>query len=74
MDGELNATRAALKLYEAKLKELMPPKEYAAFVEETARAMFLGEVMSSPNEDFRQVVIDNWDAITAPVISEEVEE
>lgn len=58
---------AMLKMYEDKLKEYMTKEEYAKFSEEVAKTTFLAEVLASPNDEFKKMVVDNWDEITAPV-------
>lgn len=64
---EVTRLMQIIKLYEDKLKELMPEAEFRAFIEQTARATFLSEVMAMPDGEFKQTIIDNWSAITAPV-------
>jgi hypothetical protein len=32
-----------------------------------AKTAFAAEVMLSPNEDFKKMVFENWDEITAPI-------
>ena len=67
--GEKGLQRV-VKLYEKKLRELMPEDEYRQFVESVAKMVFAAEIMESPNEDLKELVFENWDAITAPVVSE----
>lgn len=62
-----------LKLYEEKLREYMTEKEYGQFAEKVSRMAFAADVMESPNEDFKKMVFENWDAITAPISTEEEE-
>lgn len=64
-----NTTMAMLQIYEDKLRELMGAADYSKFAEETARATFLSEVMAMPDGEFKQMIIDKWDSITAPVMS-----
>lgn len=59
-----------LKMYEEKLREYMSPQEYRQFSERVARMTFAADVMESPNEDFKRMVFENWDAITAPIETE----
>lgn len=58
---------AILKMYEEKLKEYMTEGEYKQFSEQVAKTTFFAEVMSSPNDEFKQMVLDNWESITAPI-------
>ena len=62
-----------LKLYEEKLREYMTEKEYGQLAEKVSRMGFAADVMESPNEDFKKMVFENWDAITAPISTEEEE-
>lgn len=62
---------AMLIMYENKLKEYMSEEEYTKFSEEVAKGVFLAEVLASPNDEFKKMVADNWDAITAPMEDEE---
>jgi hypothetical protein len=62
---------AMLKMYENKLKEYMSEEEYTKFAEEVAKGVFLAEVLASPNDEFKKMVADNWDDITAPMEEEE---
>ena len=55
-----------LKLYEQKLQEYMNENEYKAFTGQVAKIIFFAEVAQSPNDDFKKMVFENWDAITAP--------
>ena len=60
-----------IKIYDEKLKELMPENEYTKFVESVAKTAFAAEIMLSPNEDFKKMVFENWDEITAPIKRED---
>ena len=60
------ALREVLKLYEQKLQEYMTEDEYAAFSTQVSKLVFYAEVMRSPNDEFKEMVLGNWDAITAP--------
>ena len=51
---------AMMKMYENKLKEYMTE-------EQVAKTVFLAEVLASPNDEFKKIVADNWDEITAPI-------
>ena len=53
-----------LKAYEEELKKRMPEKEYYAFSVKLAKEAFFREISNSPNEDFRNTVLDNFEAIT----------
>ena len=57
----------ALKMYEAKLREYMTEQEYKEFVETVSKTIFLAEVMTSPSEEFKKIVAEHWDEITAPI-------
>ena len=52
-----------LKAYEDELKKYMPEDEYVAFATKVAKISFFAEIMSSPNEEFRNIVLENWDKI-----------
>jgi hypothetical protein len=58
---------AMMKIYENKLKEYMTEEEYTQFSEQVAKTVFLAEVLASPNDEFKKIVADNWDEITAPI-------
>ncbi len=53
-----------LKTYEEELRKHMPKEEFTAFATKVAKTSFLAEVMASPNEDFRNTVLENWEDIT----------
>lgn len=49
---------------EKKLKELMPPDEYAAFSVKLAKETFMKEVDGMAECEFKEFIIDNFDTIT----------
>lgn len=53
-----------LKAYEKELQEHMTEEEYMAFATKVAKTSFFAEVMASPNEEFCNTVLENWDDIT----------
>ena len=53
-----------LKMYEEELRSRMPTNEFKAFATKVAKTTFLAEVMASPNEGFRDTVLENWEDIT----------
>lgn len=55
--------KAVMDAYDKKLKEVLSEEEYKAFTKETAKQLFLAEVMACPNEDFKKFVTENFDSI-----------
>ena len=50
--------------YEAKLKELMPAEEYDAFISQVAKALFAEDIMGMADGAFKDLCLDNFEAIT----------
>ena len=67
MSREEKLLTETLRMYEQKLKEYMTEQEYKEWSEMVAKTLFLAEVMASPNEDFKKMVAEHWDEITAPI-------
>ena len=55
--------KAIMDAYDKKLKEVLTEEEYKAFTKETAKQVFLAEVMACPNEDFKRFVMSNFESI-----------
>jgi len=55
---------AVIKMYEEKLKEFMTDKDYMEFCAKVAKTVFLAEIMSFPDGEFKDFVLDNFDLIT----------
>ena len=64
---DVNMFRAVTKAYEKKLEELMGKEEFEKFVFETTKQLFLAEVMACPDEEFKKVILENFDQITEDV-------
>lgn len=54
----------AMKLYEEKLRSLMPEEEFYAFVTDVFKKTFRAEVNNMPDGAFKQFCIDNFGMIT----------
>ena len=52
------------KMYEEKLIELMGKRKYYKFSTECAKSLFIDEVSSMKNNNFKQFILDNFDEIT----------
>lgn len=50
--------------YENKLKELMGEDEFVKFSTEIARELFAEEICGMADGDFKETILDNFDAIT----------
>lgn len=62
---------AMLKMYENKLKEYMTEEEYKKFAKEVAKTVFLAEIEERPDDEYKKMLNEIWDAITAPMEDEE---
>jgi len=52
-----------LRMYDEKLKELMPEDEYRTFVAEVAKAAFRAEVANMPESEFKDLCLEQMEAI-----------
>jgi hypothetical protein len=50
--------------YESKLKELMGESEFYAYSAELAKELFAEEICGMADSEFKDMVLDNFDAIT----------
>lgn len=50
--------------YEKQLQKMMSPKKYKRFVNGVVKDAFLKELNNMANSDFKDVILDNIDAIT----------
>lgn len=50
--------------YEAKLKELMGEDAFQEFAMEVAKSMFANEILGMADGEFKETILDNFDAIT----------
>lgn len=52
------------KMYEEKLIELMGKRKFYMFSTECAKSLFMDDVCSMENNDFKQFILDNFEDIT----------
>jgi hypothetical protein len=50
--------------YEAKVKELMTPKDYEEWAAKRAAELFKKQVEAMEESDFKQMILDNFEEIT----------
>jgi hypothetical protein len=60
----LEQLRKCCMAYESKLKELMGEEEFTKFSTELAKSLFSEEIQSMPDGDFKNTVLNNFEAIT----------
>lgn len=56
-----------LKQYEEELEKHMSKEDYTAFATKVAKITFFAETLASQNEEFRNMVLENWEDITKEV-------
>lgn len=54
----------AAMAYEAKVKELMPAKDYEAWAAKRAKELFKAQVEAMEESDFKQMILENFEEIT----------
>lgn len=52
------------KMYEEKLIELMGGRKFYKFSTDCAKSLFMDDVCSMENNDFKQFILDNFEEIT----------
>ncbi len=63
-NDEFEFIRKTCMAYETKLIELMGEDAFHAFATELARDFFAEEICAMPESDFKETILDNFDAIT----------
>lgn len=53
-----------MKRFDEKLRELMTPEDYTAWSIDVAKGMFYAEIDESPESEFKDFVLKNWEKIT----------
>lgn len=60
---EVDRLMAFIRAYDRKIRELMTLEEYKKFSEETAKQVLLAEIMASPDENFKKIMMENMGKI-----------
>lgn len=65
---------AFIRAYDKKIRELMTEEEYKKFSEETAKQILLAEIMASPDEEFKNFCLENFNNLMNGAEGEKGEE
>ncbi len=61
---DFDVLRKICTAYEAKLKELLGEDEFHVFAENIAKELFAEEICAMADGEFKDMILDNFDAIT----------